>query len=122
MKVVKLLLLSSAMMLPICSVRAQNAVQTELMQLREDIQVLQRKLYREQQDGITPASAQDVAVKLGQFDESLRQAVGKIDEMEFKLKSLNETMKKGEGKKKNSSERNKRLEKTPSLRTVSPLL
>lgn len=92
MKVVKLLLLSSAMMLPICSVRAQNAVQTELMQLREDIQVLQRKLYREQQDGISPASAQDVAVKMGQFDESLRQAVGKIDEMEFKLKTLNDRL------------------------------
>ncbi len=90
MKVVKLFLLSSVMMLPICTANAQDAVQTELMQLREDIQVLQRKLYREQQDGITPASAQDVAVKLGQFDESLRQAVGKIDEMEFKLKALND--------------------------------
>lgn len=90
MKVVKLFLLSSVMMLPVYSVGAQNAVQTELMQLREDIQVLQRKLYREQQDGITPASAQDVAVKMGQFDESLRQAVGKIDELEFKLKAIND--------------------------------
>ena len=66
------------MMLPVDSVKAQNAVQTELMQLREDIQVLQRKLYREQQDGITPASAQDVAVKMGNLMKVYVRLLGKL--------------------------------------------
>lgn len=71
---------------------AQSSLHMELEQLREDVIVLQRQLYREQQNGISPASAQDVAVKITQFDEDLRQAVGKIDEMEYKIKMLNERM------------------------------
>ena len=70
---------------------AQNTtLQREIDVLREDIQVIQRKVYRESQDGISPASAQDVAVRMGQFDEILRKAVGKMDEMGHKIKSLNE--------------------------------
>ena len=69
---------------------AQSSLHMELEQLREDVIVLQRQLYREQQDGISPASAQDVAVKITQFDEDLRQAVGKIDEVEYKIKMLKE--------------------------------
>ncbi|MBE6448181.1 MAG: tol-pal system protein YbgF [Alphaproteobacteria bacterium] len=89
MKFVKIVLLSSVLMFPF-SASANNAMQMEIDQLREELQVLQRKSYRDQQDGIVPASAQDVAVKLGQFDEDLRKAIGKIDEMEYKIKTLNE--------------------------------
>ena len=92
MKVLKITLLASVMLLPALSARAQNAMQMEIDQLREDVQVLQRQAYREKQNGITPASAQDVAVRMGQFDESLRQAVGKIDELEFQIRKLNERL------------------------------
>ncbi|MBE6451987.1 MAG: tol-pal system protein YbgF [Alphaproteobacteria bacterium] len=92
MKILKLFLVATISVLPLKTVKAQNAMQMELMQLREDIQVLQRKLYREQQDGIAPAAAQDVAVKIGEFDETLRQTVGRVDELEFKIKSLNDRL------------------------------
>ena len=89
MKFNKIVLLALCVMLSGVA-KAQLPLQVEVDQLREDVQVLQRKLYREQQDGITPASAQDVAVKMGQFDQDLRTAVGKIDELEYKIKTLNE--------------------------------
>lgn len=92
MKVLKIALLASVMLLPVANVRAQTALQAEIDQLREDVQVLQRQAYREKQDGIAPASAQDVAVRMGQFDETLRQTVGKIDELEYKIKTLNERL------------------------------
>lgn len=89
MKFNKIVLLALCVMLSDVA-KAQLPLQVEVDQLREDVQVLQRKLYREQQDGIAPASAQDVAVKMGQFDQDLRTAVGKIDELEYKIKTLNE--------------------------------
>lgn len=92
MKTARLFWVSSVLMMTAAPVQAQNALQAEIDQLREEVQVLQRRAYRENQDGIAPASAQDVAVKMGQFDETLRQAVGKIDELEYKIKSLNERL------------------------------
>lgn len=92
MKTAKILLMSSVLFLNAVPVRAQNALQAEIDQLREDVQVLQRQAYREKQDGINPASAQSVAVQIGQFDENLRKAVGKIDELEYKIKTLNERL------------------------------
>lgn len=68
------------------------ALEREVAALREDVQVLQRQAYRDKENGITPASAQDVAVKMGQFDETLRQLVGHVDELEYKLKQLQEKM------------------------------
>ena len=68
------------------------AIERELAALREDVQVLQRQAYRDKENGITPASAQDVAVKMGAFDETLRQLVGHVDELEYKLKQLQEKM------------------------------
>ena len=92
MKTAKILLMSSVLFLNAVPVRAQNALQAEIDQLREDVQVLQRQAYREKQDGINPASAQSVAVQMGQFDENLRKTVGKIDELEYKIKTLNERL------------------------------
>lgn len=89
MKFDKIVLLASSVMLSGVA-NAQLPLQVEVDQLREDVQVLQRKLYREQQDGLAPASAQEVAVKMGQFDQDLRTAVGKVDELEYKIKTLNE--------------------------------
>ncbi len=92
MNFLKFLLFIGVVMSFTIEAKAQTALHMELEQLREDVVVLQRQLYREQQNGISPASAQDVAVKITQFDEDLRKAVGKIDEMEYKIKMLNERM------------------------------
>lgn len=71
-------------------VAAQSALQAEIDALREDVMVIQRQLYRNKDNGLAPSSAQDVAVRMGEFDETLRQAVGKMDELEFKVKALEE--------------------------------
>ncbi len=72
------------------SVSAQEALQQQVDQLREDVTFLQRQLYREHQDGIDLVSAQDMAIRVNNFDEDLRKAVGKVDELEFKIKQINE--------------------------------
>lgn len=68
--------------------QAQNALEDQIEALREDIVVLQRQAYRDKEAGVSAGSAQDVIVRLGEMDENLRQAVGKIDEMQYKLKTL----------------------------------
>lgn len=72
---------------------AQNAsLKQEIEALKEDILVLQRQAYREKGTSLNPASAQDMAIRLGEFDETLRQAVGKMDEMDYKIKKLSERL------------------------------
>ena len=71
--------------------QAQNveSLQREIDELREDVVVLQRKAYRSQ-SGDNPQTAADMALKIGQFDELLRDVIGKTDELEFKIKKINE--------------------------------
>lgn len=90
MKVSRVLLLSLSIAAIAGNAQAQTALQREVDALREDVQVLQRQAYRDQSQGIKPASAAEVAVKMGEFDENLRTAIGKIDEIEYKIKTLNE--------------------------------
>lgn len=93
MKFSKILLMAAVCSLASTSVRAQApSLARQVEQLREDILVLQRQAYRDKENGIAPASAQDVAVRMGQFDETLRQAVGHMDELEFKLKQLEDRL------------------------------
>lgn len=92
MKTAKFGLMTMAVVLCASQAYAQSALQTEIDQLREDVQILQRQAYRNKQDELNPASAQSVAVQIGQFDENLRQAIGKIDELEYKIKTLNERL------------------------------
>lgn len=85
------LVFSAVIFTGIPQAQAQTAaIERELAALREDVVILQRQAYRDKENGITPASAQDVAVKMGQFDETLRQLVGHVDELEYKLKGLEE--------------------------------
>ncbi len=76
MKTAKFGLMTMAVVLCASQAYAQSALQTEIDQLREDVQILQRQAYRNKQDELNPASAQSVAVQIGQFDENLRQAIG----------------------------------------------
>ena len=88
MKFIKFTLLTSVMLLGANNVMARDALQTEIDQLKEDVQVLQRQLYRNQ-NGETEQAPTNV-VKWGQFDEDLRMMVGKLDEIEYKIKTINE--------------------------------
>ena len=60
---------------------SNNALQRQIDQIKEDLQVLQRKQARDS------AENNDV-VQLSQMDENLRQTVGRMDMIEHQLKTL----------------------------------
>lgn len=62
---------------------SDNALQRQIDQVKEDLQVLQRKMARG-----GSAGGEDVVVQVSQMDETLRQAVGRMDVIEHQLKSL----------------------------------
>ena len=85
--------LGLGMVLTALPAQAQSVgkLQREINELREDIVVLQRKAYRTQNDSqMAPQTAADMSLRMGQFDELLRDVIGKTDELEFKIKKLNE--------------------------------
>lgn len=61
----------------------------EIAAIRQELEILQRQVYREQNDGISnPRSAADIAVKIGEFDEKLRRLSGQVDEANYKIRQL----------------------------------
>lgn len=70
-----------------------GAFEEELAQLREDVTFLQRQVYKDNNAGVDSlTSSKNVSVQIGQFDELLRQVIGRTDELEFKIKKLNERL------------------------------
>lgn len=66
-----------------------GALEAEISALREDVLVLQREAYRTKNDNVlAPGSSGDAALKIGEMDETLRTINGKMDEINFKIKSL----------------------------------
>ena len=64
-------------------------VMNEIAAIRQELEILQRQVYREQNDGISnPRSAADIAVKIGEFDEKLRRLSGQVDEANYKIRQL----------------------------------
>lgn len=88
---VYMFLLSGLMVSPVSAQSLNADPMNEIATLREEMKILQRQVYREQTDDlVTPKSAADVAVQMGQFDEQMRQTMGRVDEMGYKIKSLEE--------------------------------
>ena len=85
------LLMSGLLLLPLGEAKAvsDNALQRQIDNLREDLQIMQREAYRNKGD-MAGSSAQDVMVKLGEMDENLRDMVGRLDMMEHNIKTLEE--------------------------------
>lgn len=66
-------------------------IQEQIDSLKEEMIILQRKVYRDTTDAnLNTLTSSTTAVKLGEYDEIVRTMNGKIDEMEFKIKSLEE--------------------------------
>ncbi len=58
-----------------------------------DVTFLQRQVYKDNNAGVDSlTSSKNVSVQIGQFDELLRQVIGRTDELEFKIKKLNERL------------------------------
>ena len=70
-----------------------GSFEEELAQLREDVTFLQRQVYKDNNAGVDSlTSSKNVSVQIGQFDELLRQVIGRTDELEFKIKKLNKRL------------------------------
>ena len=93
MKFSKLIILSFSAYLLSTTAQAQQfgALEAEVEALREDVLALQRQAYRAQNDdGFSPVSGSDMAVRVGEMDENIRKINGRLDEIEYKLKALDE--------------------------------
>lgn len=93
MKFVSALFVSTAALLSSFAASAQEiiGIQEQIDSLKEEMIILQRKVYRDNTDAnLNAPSSSTAAVKLGEYDEIIRTMNGKIDEMEFKIKTLEE--------------------------------
>jgi len=63
-------------------------VMNEIAAIRQELEILQRQVYREQNDGISNPRSADIAVKIGEFDEKLRRLSGQVDEANYKIRQL----------------------------------
>lgn len=97
MQVLKVFVLSFSVMLFCTSAQAQiqqfGALEAEVEALKEDVRVLQRDSYRSKNDNsFAPSSGADMALRMGEFDENLRKINGRLDEVEYKIKTLDERL------------------------------
>lgn len=67
------------------------AYQTDVDNLREDVEVLQRQIYRDQSN-IPAGKSSDILVRMSDFEEQMRNMNGRIEELEYKIKTLNERL------------------------------
>ena len=68
-------------------------LQEQLNQLKEDMTVVQRQLYREKNDTTAPQeSVSNVQMRLGEYDQLIRDMNGKVENIEYRLNTLEKKM------------------------------
>ena len=68
---------------------AEPYIQDQIDQIKDDIVVIQRQLYRDMSNTSAPQeSVSNVQVKLGEYDQMIRDMNGKVENIEFRLKNL----------------------------------
>lgn len=67
------------------------AYQVDVDNLREDVEVLQRQLYRDQSN-VPAGKSSDILVRMSDFEEQMRNMNGKIEELNYKIKTLNDRL------------------------------
>lgn len=65
-----------------------SAMQQEIDTLKEEVLILNRKVYRDKTD--SPVSLSSNVSSFGEYDEIIRNLNGKIDEFEYRLKQMDE--------------------------------
>ena len=64
-------------------------IQDELNQIKDDIVSIQRQLYREKNDTTAPQeSVSNFQIKLGEYDQMIRDMNGKVENIEYRLNTL----------------------------------
>ena len=93
MKFSKVVVLSFSAFLLCSAANAQQfgALEAEVEALKEDMRALQRDAYRmKNDDAYGPVSSSDMALRVGEMDENMRKINGRLDEIEYKLKTFEE--------------------------------
>ena len=68
-----------------------DSLRREVNNLKEDMQLLQRQIYRSGNgEGVSAAASSNVQQRLSQMDETVRFVSGRMDELEHKIKQANE--------------------------------
>ncbi len=67
-----------------CEAQDVTVIMQELADLREELVILQRKSYNGENS--------ELEVRVGRLDEVIRSASGRMDELEYKIKQLNEKL------------------------------
>lgn len=90
MKNIKCLLTAAVLCGISCNAGAQSltSLQNDIEMLREDVLSLQRQNYRDNAEN--PQKSSDVQVRLGQLEEQMRSLNGKVEELEYKIKTFDE--------------------------------
>lgn len=66
-----------------------SALQQQIDTLKEEVVVLNRKVYRDKTDSAVSVTTSGTA-NLGEYDEIIRNLNGKVEELEFKVKQVDE--------------------------------
>lgn len=68
-------------------------LQEQVNQLKEDMTVVQRQLYRDKNDTTAPQeSVSNVQMRLGEYDQLIRDMNGKVESIEYRLNTLEKKM------------------------------
>lgn len=89
--------LLSVGLLTLCAASAyaedSSFLRDELEQIKSDIVVMQRQLYRDKNDTTAPQeSVSNVQVRLGEYDQMIRDMNGKVENIEYRLNTLEKKM------------------------------
>ena len=72
------------------SAQSLRSLQTDVDDMREEITVLQRRLYSKETGlNMDPENGADVLVRVGEMEENVRDVVGRMDVIEHQIKELN---------------------------------
>ncbi|MBR2274008.1 MAG: tol-pal system protein YbgF [Alphaproteobacteria bacterium] len=70
-----------------------SSLQAEVNRIKDDIVVIQRQLYRDKNDRTAPAeSVSNVQVRMGEYDQLIRDMNGKVENIEYRLNTLEKKM------------------------------
>ena len=93
MKKFGLIMLIIGLALVPCRAEAQTvySLQTEIDEVRRDLEMMQRRSYNEDASlTMAPTSAKEIVVQMGQMNENFRDVQGRMEELDYKIKKLNE--------------------------------
>ena len=117
--------------LPVVSSKADDLLLREdVSKLKDDMIMVQRQLYRDKNDTTAPQeSVSNIQVRLGEYDQLLRDMNGKVENIEYRLNVIEkklETFDKDidlrfEQMKKNAGNTNINTQKTNTKPTIKPL-